>query len=91
MTGTPSNLIEKIESSKRIIAEAIEKYPNTAVACSFGKDSMVVLALAREVKPDIPVFAVMTPMKPPETFEFKNVLKGNGISILKSICQMRHQ
>jgi len=74
MTLVPSNLLEKIEQSKAIIAEAIENYPKTAVACSFGKDSMVVLALAREVKPDIPVFSVLTPMKPPETFEFKDRL-----------------
>jgi phosphoadenosine phosphosulfate reductase len=72
MTAVPNTLLEKIEASKRIIADAISKYPNIAVACSFGKDSMVVLALAREVKPDIQVFAVLTPMKPPETFAFKD-------------------
>jgi phosphoadenosine phosphosulfate reductase len=72
MNSEPSTLIDKIEQSKQIIAKAISKYPRTAVACSFGKDSMVVVSLAREVKPDIPVFAVMTPMKPPETFEFKD-------------------
>jgi phosphoadenosine phosphosulfate reductase len=65
-------LIEKIEKSKAIIKEAIEKYPKIAVACSFGKDSMVVLHLALEVKPDIDVFAVLTPMKPKETFEYKD-------------------
>jgi phosphoadenosine phosphosulfate reductase len=65
-------LIEKIEQSKAIIKEAIEKYPKLAVACSFGKDSMVVLHLALEVKPDIDVFAVLTPMKPKETFEYKD-------------------
>lgn len=71
MDNTPSNLLEKIEHSKQIIAEAIAKYPHTAVACSFGKDSMVLLSLAREVKPDIPVFTILTPMKPPDTFAFK--------------------
>ncbi|MFX0168062.1 MAG: phosphoadenylyl-sulfate reductase [Candidatus Hodarchaeota archaeon] len=75
MTGAPENLLEKIEASKQIIAKALEKYPRTAVACSFGKDSLVVLALAREVKPDIPVFSVLTPMKPPETFAFKEELE----------------
>ena len=75
MTKTPENLLDKIALSKQIIAEAIEKHPQTAVACSFGKDSMVVVALAREVKPDIPIFAVLTPMKPPETFAFKEEIE----------------
>lgn len=75
MTNVPENLLEKIEESKRIIREAIEKYPRTAVACSFGKDSMVVVALAQEVKPDIPVFSVLTPMKPQDTFDFKDYCK----------------
>jgi phosphoadenosine phosphosulfate reductase len=72
MTALPNTLPDKIEYSKQIIAQAIEKYPRIAVACSFGKDSMVVLALARQVKPDILVFSVLTPMKPPETFQFKD-------------------
>ncbi|MFX1575738.1 MAG: phosphoadenylyl-sulfate reductase [Promethearchaeota archaeon] len=75
MNNVPNTLIEKIEESKRIIANAIEKYPNIAVACSFGKDSMVVLSLAREVKPDIPVFSILTPMKPAETFKFKEFVE----------------
>jgi phosphoadenylyl-sulfate reductase (thioredoxin) len=72
MTDLSDTLLGKIEESKRIIREAIEKYPRTAVACSFGKDSMVVVSLAQQVKPDIPVFSVLTPMKPKETFDFKD-------------------
>lgn len=62
---------EKIERAKELIKEAIANYPNIAVACSFGKDSMVVLHLALQLKRDIPVFTVMTPFKPKETFEYK--------------------
>ena len=69
---TPETLLGKIDFSKQIIADAVSKYPRIAVACSFGKDSMVVLHLARQVKPDIEVFSVLTPMKPKETFEFKD-------------------
>lgn len=61
---------EKVERAKKIVAEAIEKYPRIGVACSFGKDSMVTVHIAREVDPNIPVFAVMTQFKPMETFEY---------------------
>jgi phosphoadenosine phosphosulfate reductase len=75
MVASPQTLLEKAEVSKRIIADAIDRYPRISVACSFGKDSMVVLHLAREVRPDIPVFAVLTPMKPPDTFRFKDAVE----------------
>ena len=65
-------LPDKIEHSKNLIKEAIEKYPRIAVAVSWGKDSMVLLHLVRQIKPDIPVFTVVTPFKPKETLEFKD-------------------
>ncbi|MBI3040494.1 MAG: phosphoadenosine phosphosulfate reductase family protein, partial [Chloroflexi bacterium] len=61
---------EKIEHAKELIAEAIRKYPRIAVACSFGKDSMVTVHIAREVDPDIKIFSVMTQFKPRETFTY---------------------
>jgi phosphoadenosine phosphosulfate reductase len=60
----------KVEHAKDIIREAIRSYPKIAVACSFGKDSMVVVDLARQVDPDIPVFSVMTRYKPEETLQY---------------------
>jgi len=75
MTSVEGTLLEKIEKSKTIISEAVNKYPEIAVACSFGKDSMVVLHLAREIKPDMNVFAVLTPMKPKETFDYVDRMK----------------
>jgi len=68
-------LLEKIENSTAIISEAVAKYPKIAVACSFGKDSMVVLHLALQVKPTIDVFCTLTPMKPRETFEYKDYMQ----------------
>ncbi len=62
--------IEKIKHAKRLIEETLEKYQRVSVACSFGKDSMVTLHLAREVDPNIAVFSVMTQYKPIETFEY---------------------
>ena len=61
---------EKIEHSKKIIYEAIKKYPRIALACSFGKDSIVTLDLAQQIKKEIPVFSVMSRYKPKETFEY---------------------
>jgi len=60
----------KIEHAKELIEEAVRKYPRIAVACSFGKDSMVTAHLARQVRPDIPIFSVMTLYKPRETFDY---------------------
>lgn len=61
---------EKIAHAKEVIAGAIKSYPRIAVACSFGKDSMVAVHLAREVDPEIKVFSVMTRFKPVETCRY---------------------
>jgi phosphoadenosine phosphosulfate reductase len=61
---------EKVKHAKSLIADAVNTYERTAVACSFGKDSMVTIHLAREVDPHIPVFSIMTLYKPRETFEY---------------------
>jgi phosphoadenosine phosphosulfate reductase len=61
---------EKVAHAKKLIEGAVKKYPKIAVACSFGKDSMVAVHLAREVDPNIDVFSVMTPYKPRETFDY---------------------
>ena len=61
---------DKIEHSKEIISTAVKNYRRIAVACSFGKDSMAAVLLAREVQPDIPMFSIMTAFKPKETFEY---------------------
>ena len=65
---------DKIEHAKELIKGAAGNYPRIAVACSFGKDSMVTVHLAREVDPEIRVFAVMTRYKPRETFEYLKLM-----------------
>jgi len=63
----------KVKHSLQLIREAVDRYwPKIAVACSWGKDSMVILHLALQVKPDIPIFTVLTPFKPPETLKYKD-------------------
>ena len=67
-------MVQKAEHAKELIADAIRNYPRIAVACSFGKDSMVTVHLAREVDPDIKVFSVMTQYKPRETFDYLRLM-----------------
>jgi phosphoadenosine phosphosulfate reductase len=59
---------EKVKRATQLITDALGKYNRVAIASSFGKDSMVVLHIATGIKPDIPVFSVMTIYKPFETY-----------------------
>ncbi len=61
---------DKVEHAKKLIEDAVRNYPRVAVACSFGKDSMVTVHLAREVDPKIKIFSVMTQYKPRETLDY---------------------
>ena len=61
---------KKVKHAKALIKSALENCERMAVACSFGKDSMVLVHLAKEVDPEIPVFSVMTMFKPEETYEY---------------------
>ena len=61
---------EGIQHAEKVIEEAISNYTRIAVACSFGKDSMVTVHLARNVDPDIKIFSVMTQYKPIETLDY---------------------
>lgn len=64
----------KIKHAKKLIEDAIKNYPRIAVACSFGKDSIVTVHLAREVNPNIKIFSVMTQYDPKETFEYLRLM-----------------
>jgi 3'-phosphoadenosine 5'-phosphosulfate sulfotransferase (PAPS reductase)/FAD synthetase len=46
---------ELIDSTFFLMAGQLAELRNPAVACSFGKDSMVMLAIARRIKPDVAV------------------------------------
>lgn len=56
------------------IAKAIDRHQNPVVACSFGKDSMAVLHLARRAYPDIPVIFNNTKVEYPDTLRLKRQL-----------------
>jgi cysteate synthase len=62
---------EKKQHSLELIQTALQTYGDkVAVACSWGKDSMVLLHLARSINPDVPIFSIITMYKPLETFAF---------------------
>lgn len=65
---------EKVRRALTILAAKLQAYPKAAVACSFGKDSMVALHLTRRVDPHIPVFFINTRFMPKETIEFKDMI-----------------
>lgn len=59
-----------------LIEEAIKRYgDNIAVACSFGKDSIIVLYMALKIKPNIKVIFNNTGIEFPETLKYKEQIK----------------
>ncbi|HEX54809.1 MAG: phosphoadenosine phosphosulfate reductase [Candidatus Altiarchaeales archaeon] len=70
---------EKVEKSKDVIREAVERFKDKiAIAWTGGKDSTVVLGLTRELfngRVPIPVLFVDTTVKFKETYDFINKLK----------------
>jgi phosphoadenosine phosphosulfate reductase len=64
----------KVEYAKKLIKEYLDKYPKSAVSLSFGKDSVVLVDLVRQVKKDVPMFAVLADTEFPETINFRNEL-----------------
>ena len=65
-------LDKKIEKSKEIIREALERYKNIGMGFSGGTDSLVLLHLILPLKKDIPCIFVDTQHEFPETYEFVN-------------------
>jgi len=61
---------KKINYSKTLIKKALSRHKNPVIACSFGKDSMVVLHLVRKFKPDISILWNDTGVEYPDTYQF---------------------
>lgn len=71
------NLEQKITRAKSMIRYAIAKYREPIISCSFGKDSMVLLHLARQIKPDIKVFSVLSDSEFEKTYQFRDEMVKN--------------
>lgn len=63
-------LTEKTQYTLNLLEKAFNNQERRGVGCSFGKDSVTAVHLARRVDPNIPVFSIMTIFKPKETFEY---------------------
>lgn len=66
----PKFLIDNLEYAKEIIKKALKKAKNPAVACSFGQDSMLVLHLVKQFRPNIQVIFCDSKTEYPETYKF---------------------
>ena len=66
---------QKINKAKTLIEAALKKNKNPVVACSFGKDSMVVLHMVRQFDSDVPVMFNNTLVEYPDTYRFKNLMR----------------
>lgn len=70
-------LEQKIEKSKEIIKEAILRYPKIGLGFSGGTDSLLLLHLVLQIKPDIPTVFVDTQHEFPETYRFIEEVRKN--------------
>lgn len=68
------NLEEKVELSKLIIEHAVGRYSRIFAACSFGKDSRVLVDLAMQVKSDLLFVGIDTGYEFCETLDFADSL-----------------
>lgn len=80
-----SNLDNLIDEANHVIGKALDKYGNAlSVACSFGKDSMVVLHLAIQQDPNILVVWNNTLIEYPETIKFaKKIVRDWNLNFIE--------
>lgn len=70
-----SSFRTKLETSIATLEWVLSEFKRVALACSFGKDSVTVLSLARHIDPEVKVFMIRTGYGFKETEDFKNQLK----------------
>ncbi len=65
----------KIDNAQNILRKAFEVFGDkVGLSCSFGKDSVTVLHLARQFRPEVPAIYIDTGLDFPETEAFKDKL-----------------
>ncbi len=80
------NLPQKIEISKIIIDQAITKYPRIFAACSFGKDSRVIVDLVMQVNPKFNFVGIDTGYEFPETLAYADTLTKETSMNFRWVC-----
>lgn len=85
-------LEKKIKKSKEIIKETFKKYKNVGVGFSGGGDSEVLLHMALELNPNVPVLFVDTRYEFPETVPFVEKIRSEwnvaSLTILRAITDI---
>lgn len=80
------SLDEKIEKSKEIIKQVLEKYSKVGLGFSGGTDSLVLLHLVLPLKQDISVIFVDTQHEFPATYKFiDKIIKDWGVKNYKAV------
>ena len=73
----------KTKTALKFIRNGLKKYRYVATLSSWGKDSLVVMDLVRQVNPTIPVIFVDTTFKPKPTYDLMNkIVREWGIKLL---------
>src|SRR4051812_43117041 len=65
------HLRDKLPKTVEMIQRVVKEYKNPALLCSFGKDSMVLLAIMRGIKMDLPNIFFREPYFP-KKYQFAN-------------------
>jgi phosphoadenosine phosphosulfate reductase len=63
-------LQKKLRYSRKLVQKALRKFVKPVIACSFGKDSIVVLHMVREYSDKVKVLWNNTLVEYPDTYEF---------------------
>lgn len=69
-----TTFLNKVNSAKKLIKTYINKYPRNGTAISFGKDSIALAHLVKEIKPDALFFAILADTEFPETLSLRDRL-----------------
>ena len=74
------NLKEKIEEARKTIDLALSEFKRTAIMCSFGKDSMVLLHLVRQMR-ELPIIFHREAMQPHKYAFANSVIEEWGLTV----------
>jgi len=77
-------IIHKIKGINTIIKKGLDKMSNPYLACSWGKDSTVLLYFVRQIKPNIPIIYLNSGYSFPDVYEFRDrLLNENDLNYIE--------